>query len=306
MKDVIDIRPIRKRKDRLNKEYKKPMEEILCEWCNRKVIVEKSYGTWRNGVRLMPIHRFCCQDHHWKWHAKYGKKALGAKGENNYKYISVDLLKIETLLKQGKLHKEIAKELGVSKSLIERRIKNFDLKRFDENLIREEFVKSGVPFTNLAKKHGIGTARMKDILKCLNYRMNSKQGYTYKGVSDTKVKEIMRDKGYHVIECGNICLDKERTTLPLKICEECPIKNIGKLNVMSFFDMVLLNNNKFYLTEVKSKRDNFSWNQTKNLLMIQSLGINILIIKYHDNKVIEICEFVHSQMGFGVKSRIKM
>jgi len=269
------------RKDR-GKYFTRPTEEITCEWCKEKKIVEKSYGTWKDGKRIMPKHRFCCRDHHWKYHAKYGKRAIGGKGDNNHLWVKVDISLIEKLWQQGKYQKDIAKELGVSKSTIYHRIKQYQIKKVNRGKIRKirkEFTKTGIPYTHLAHKYRLGTQTMRKILKGLNYRKNTKQSHTYKGISDNKVKVIMRKRGFKVIECGNICLDKKRNDLPLDICKLCPIKEAGKLDKMSYFDMVLAKDNKFYLTEVKSTHDSFSWNQTVNLIKLKSKGVNIYLIK---------------------------
>ena len=111
------------RKDRNNRRYTKPTEEIVCAWCKQRFIVEKSYGTWRNGKRITPKNRFCCRDHHWKWHATFGKRNLGARGERNPAYIKLDISQITEMYQRGIEQKDIAKILGVSQSTIGKRIK---------------------------------------------------------------------------------------------------------------------------------------------------------------------------------------
>ena len=281
--ETIDLIKERIRKDRGNLRYKKPSEIITCTYCGKKFRVEKSYGTWRGGKRIIPKNRFCSRDHLWKWYGIHGTRTI-KKGKENANWKEIDIQKAKEMLQGGMLQKEIAKELGVSKGFIYRRLKKHNIKRIDEDVkkkIRKEFLMDGIPFTNLAYKYRIGTETMKEILISMkiNYRANTKQGLTYEGESDKKAKEIMRGKGFNIIECGNICLDKERDILPLDICKVCPIKKAKKLDKMSFFDMILEKEGIFYLTEVKSKRDKFSWSQTINLIELSKQGINICLIR---------------------------
>ena len=284
MEQAKDITNPRFRKAR-GKWETKPTEIITCTYCKGVFKVEKSYGTWHKGKRIIPKHRFCCRDHHWKWHAKYGKRAVAAKGSRSCSWKEIDKTKLEEMIQQGKQHKEIAKIMGVHKCTISKRVKLYKIKRFSPELvakIRKEFLEKGTPYTKLGEKYGIGIIRMREILKGLNYRANTKQGYTFEVTPDKKVKEMFRKKGFKIIECGNMCLDYKRKCLPLDICQRCPIKK-GKVEIMNFFDIIMEKDNKFYLVEVKSKSDTFSWNQTSNLLQLSKQGINICIVRCYKN-----------------------
>ena len=56
---------------------------------------------------------------------------------------------------------------------------------------------------------------------------------------------------------------------------------------MSYFDIVLVKDSKFFLTEVKSKHDTFSWNQTTNLLDLIGKGVSVCLVRIDKGKITE-------------------
>lgn len=295
MKSVIDISKTYYRNNRPH--GSNTTEIIVCKWCNKKYCVNKSYGTWRNGINIKPKNRFCCRDHAWKYYAKYSIRSPMAKGERSTSYKKIDLNEALELWRSGMLLREIASQLGIHKETLRKKLKKAGMKKVDdiekknnENAFIKDFSTSSVPFSRVAKKYNLSQEYAKQLLLCngINYRKNAKQGYTYAGESDKLGKKYLLKKGFKSIICGNICLDKDRDILPYNECKDCTIKKFGKLPMMSYFDMMAYTDGKYYLVEVKSSSDTFQWNQAINILSLLQKEVNIICIRTLKEKIVDI------------------